>query len=60
MTSSEEACRESKENTPLTQRSPRFELEAIANVVRKTIRAYRPKDFDKLLAVANLANGVDL
>jgi hypothetical protein len=55
---SEEACREYKENTPLAQRSPRLELDAIANAVRKTVRTYRSKEFDKLLAVADLANGV--
>jgi hypothetical protein len=55
---SEEACREYKENTPLAQRSPRFELDAIANAVRKTVRTYRSKEFDKLLAVADPANGV--
>lgn len=58
MAASEEACREYKENTPLAQRSPRLELDAIANAVRKTVRTYRSKEFDKLLAVADPANGV--
>ena len=43
----------------MVQRCPRLELEAIANAVRKIVRAYRLKEFDKLLAVADLANGVD-
>ena len=43
----------------MAQRSPRLELEAIANVVRKTVRPYRSKEFDKLLAVADLVNNVD-
>lgn len=59
MAASEEACREYMDNTPLAQRSPRLELEAIANAVRKTVRAFRSKEFDKLLAVADPANGVD-
>ena len=59
MATSEEACREDMDNTLLAQRSPRLELEAIANAVRKTVRAYRSKEFDKLLAVADLANDVD-
>jgi hypothetical protein len=56
---SEEACHEYRDNTPLAQRSPRLELQAIANAVRKTVRAYRSKEFDKLLAVADPANGID-
>ena len=59
MAASEEACREYMDNTPLAQRSPRLELEAIANAVRKTVRAFRSKEFDKLLAVADPANDVD-
>jgi len=55
---SKETCCEYKENTPLVQRSPRLELDAIANAVRKTVRTYRSKEFDKLLAVADPANGV--
>ena len=55
----EEACREYTDNTLLAQRSPRLELEAIANVVRKTMRAYSSKEFVKLLAVADPANDVD-
>ena len=58
MAASEEACREYKENTPLAQRSSRLELDAIANAVRKTVRTYRSKEFDKLLAVADPANAV--
>ncbi len=59
MAASEEACREYRDNTPVAQRSPRLELEAIANAVRKTVRTYRSKEFDKLLAVADPANGID-
>ena len=47
------------DNTPLAQRSPRLELGAIANAERKIVRAYRSKEFDKLLAVADPANSVD-
>ena len=59
MAASEEAYREYMDNTPLAQRSFRLELQAIANAERKTVRAYRSKKLDKLLAVADLANGVD-
>jgi hypothetical protein len=55
----EEACRNYMDNTPLAQRSPRLELEAIANAVRKRVRAFRSKEFDKLLALADPANGID-
>ena len=47
------------DNILLAQRSPRLELEAIANAMRKTIKAYRLKEFDKLLAVADPANDID-
>ena len=59
MATLEEACCEYMINTLLTQRSPRLELEAIANAVRKIVRAYRSKEFYKFLAVANPANGID-
>ena len=60
MAASEEACRrEYRDNTSVAQRSPRLELEAIANAVRKTVRTYMSKEFDKLLAVADPANGID-
>jgi hypothetical protein len=43
----------------LAQRSPRLELDAIENAVRKTVRTYRSKEFDKFLAVADPANNID-
>ena len=59
MAASEEACREYRDNTLLAQKSPRLVSQAIANAVRKTMRAYRSKEFDKLLAVADPANDID-
>ena len=46
-------------NTPLAQRSSRLELEASANSVKKTVRVFRSKEFDKFLAVVDPANDVD-
>ena len=59
MAASEEAYRKYMHKTPLAQRSPRLELQAIANTMKKTMRAYRSKEFDKLLVVADPANDVD-
>ena len=59
MATSEKTCCEDIDNILLAQRSPRFELDAIANVVKKTVRAYRLKEFDKLLAVIDPTNNVD-
>ena len=55
----EEACCEYMDNTSLTHRSPRLELKAIANAVKKTMRAFRSKEFDKFFVVAEPANDVD-
>ena len=54
-----EVCCEYMDNTPLTHRSPRLELKAIANAVKKIMRAFRSKEFDKLFVVAEPANDVD-
>ena len=43
----------------MAQKSPRLELEAIAHAVRKIMRAYWSKEFDKFLAVGNFANDVN-
>ena len=43
----------------MARRSPRLELEAIANAMRKTMKAYRLKEFDILIAVADPANDID-
>ena len=59
MAASEEAYRKYRDNTPLLQNPLRLELEAIANAVRKTVRAYRSKEFDKFVAVADPTNSVD-
>ena len=56
---SEDACREYIDNTPLIQRSHRLDLESIENTVRKTMRAYRSKEFHKFFVVADSANDVD-
>lgn len=48
MSLSQKACCEYMDNSPLAEKSLRFELEAIAYVVRKTMRA-----------VADPANRVD-
>ena len=53
MTTSKEVCYEYMDNTPLVQKSTRFELKAIENVVRKSMRAYRSKKFDKLFATVD-------
>ena len=58
MATSEDACREYRDNTLLTQISSRLKLDAIANAVRKTVRAYRSKESNKFFAVADTANGV--
>ena len=60
MAALEEVCCEDMDNILLAQRSPRLELEAIANAMRKTMRAYRLKEFDKLLAVADPINDTDI
>ena len=59
MTTSEEVCCEDMDNILLAHRSLRLELEAIENAARKTVKAYRSKEFDKLLAVADPANDAD-
>ena len=59
MAALKEAYREYFDNIPLAQRSPRLKLQAIANAVKKTMRVYRSKEFDKFFAVADPANDVD-
>ena len=58
MAASKETYREYMDHIPLAQRS-RLKLQAITNAVRKTVKAYGSKEFDKLLAVADPANDVD-
>ena len=55
----EKACREYRDKILLPQKFLRLKFEAIANAVRKILRSYRSKEFDKLLAIADPANGVD-
>ena len=59
LAASEQTYCEYINNTTLVQRSHRLELQATTKAVRKTVRAYRSKKFDKLLVIADLANDID-
>lgn len=54
-----EASREYSDKAPIDKRSPILELEAMNDALNKQMRAWRSKDFDKPLMIADPTNGVD-
>lgn len=59
MSTSKEASRDDKEKSHVDKGSPILEMEAMSDIVKKTTRVWRSKEFDKSLAMAKPPNVVD-
>ena len=59
MTIADEASRLYKEKTPIKKQSAKGEWEEIRKATTAIVKSFRKKKFDKMLAVADPANGDD-